>query len=124
LADILVVNEIEGAALAGLEPGGPLSLVGSQYRNCEMNMGGPGGPRPPGGGVTGAAPPLKGVVEARRAGTRGETGDRRSLPLLSTPHIFFTDCLLVPVTYVAASLRYPFTAPAATPLVICLRKVR
>jgi hypothetical protein len=46
-------------------------------------MGGPGGlgpsvPKPPGGGVTGAAPPLRGVVEARRAGTRGETS-----PLLS-----------------------------------------
>jgi hypothetical protein len=36
-------------------------------------MGGPGGPRPPGGGVTGAEPPLRGVVEDRRAGTRGET---------------------------------------------------
>jgi penicillin-binding protein 1C len=41
-------------------------------------MGGPGGrgpsvPWPPGGGVTGATPPLRGVVEARRAGTRGET---------------------------------------------------
>jgi hypothetical protein len=36
-------------------------------------MGGPGGPRPPGGGVTGAAPPLRGVAEARRAGARGET---------------------------------------------------
>jgi hypothetical protein len=36
-------------------------------------MGGPGGPRPPGGGVTGAEPPLRGVAEARRAGARGET---------------------------------------------------
>jgi hypothetical protein len=35
-----------------------------------MNM---GGPRPPGGGVTGAAPPLRGVPEARRAVGRGET---------------------------------------------------
>jgi hypothetical protein len=52
-------------------------------------MGGPGGLGPPGGGVKGAAPPLRGVVEAQRAGTRGETS-----PLLSTPHIFFVDCLL------------------------------
>jgi hypothetical protein len=52
-------------------------------------MGGPGGLGPPGGGVTGATPPLRGVVEARRAGTRGETS-----PLLSTPHFFFADCLL------------------------------
>jgi hypothetical protein len=42
-------------------------------------MGGPGGPRPLGpfgsliGGVTGVAPPLRGVAEARRAGARGET---------------------------------------------------
>jgi hypothetical protein len=27
-------------------------------------MGGPGGPRPPGGGVAGAEPPLRGVPEA------------------------------------------------------------
>jgi hypothetical protein len=33
--------------------------------------GGPGGPRPPGGGVTGAAPPLRGVAEDRRSGARG-----------------------------------------------------
>jgi hypothetical protein len=55
-----------------------------------MDMGGPGGLGPPGGGVTGAALPLRGVVEARRAGTRGETS-----PLLSTLHVFFADCLLV-----------------------------
>jgi hypothetical protein len=55
-----------------------------------MDMGGPGGLGPPGGGVTGAAPPLRGVMEARRAGTRGETS-----PFLSTPHVFFADCLLV-----------------------------
>jgi DNA excision repair protein ERCC-3 len=64
-------------------------LVGSQHGNCEMDMGGPGGSKPPGGGVTGAAPPLRGVAEARRAGARGETS-----PLLSTPHIFSADCLL------------------------------
>jgi hypothetical protein len=55
-------------------------------------MGGPGvrdlrSLNPPAGALRGRAP-LRGVVEARRAGTRGETGDRRSLPLLSTPHIF------------------------------------
>jgi hypothetical protein len=44
-------------------------------------MGGPGGLGPPGGGVTGAAPPLRGVVEARRAGTRGR------LPPLFPPTI-------------------------------------
>jgi hypothetical protein len=33
-------------------------------------MGGPGGSKPPGGAVRGKAP-LRGVVEARRAGTRG-----------------------------------------------------
>jgi hypothetical protein len=48
-------------------------LVGSQHGNCEMDMGGPGGPRPPGGGVAGAATPLRGVPEARRAVGRGET---------------------------------------------------
>jgi hypothetical protein len=36
-------------------------------------MGGPGGLGPPGGGVTGAAPPLRGAPEARRAVGRGET---------------------------------------------------
>jgi hypothetical protein len=50
-------------------------LVGSQQRKCGLM----GGPRPPGGGVAGAAPPLRGVAEDRRAGARGETGDRRSL---------------------------------------------
>jgi hypothetical protein len=57
-------------------------------------VGGPGGPRPPGGALRGRAP-LRGVVGARRAGTRGETGDFQSLPLLSMPHVFFADCLLV-----------------------------
>jgi hypothetical protein len=42
-------------------------------------MGGPGGLGPPGGGVTGAEPPLRGVAEDRRAGARGETS-----PLLMT----------------------------------------
>jgi hypothetical protein len=41
-------------------------------------MGGPGGPRPPGGGVAGAAPlgpsvPWRGAPEDRRAVGRGET---------------------------------------------------
>jgi hypothetical protein len=47
-------------------------------------MGGPGGPRPPGGGVTGAAPPVRGVAEDRRAGARGETGDPGPSPLLNS----------------------------------------
>jgi hypothetical protein len=51
-------------------------------------MGGPGGLGSPGGGVTGAAPPLRGVPEA--VGCR-QGGD---FPLLSTPHVFFADCLL------------------------------
>jgi hypothetical protein len=55
-----------------------------------MLMGGPGGSKPPGGGVTGVEPPLRGVPEARRAVGRGETS-----PLLSTPHFFFADCLIV-----------------------------
>jgi hypothetical protein len=58
-------------------------------KNVRVLMGGPGGLGPPGGGITGAAPPLRGVVEARRAGTRGETS-----PLLSMP--FYVDCLLQP----------------------------
>jgi nitrate reductase NapE component len=60
-------------------------------------MGGPGGrgPKPPGGGVTGAAPPLRGVAEDRRAGARGETGDRRSLPLLST--LLYIYLVLIPI---------------------------
>jgi hypothetical protein len=44
----------------------------------EKIMGGPGGwgpkvPKPPGGGVAGVEPPLRGVAEDRRAGARGET---------------------------------------------------
>jgi hypothetical protein len=35
-------------------------------------MGGPGGPRPPGGALRGRAP-LRGVAEDRRSGARGET---------------------------------------------------
>jgi hypothetical protein len=42
-----------------------------KYMISRMFMGGPGGPRPPGGGVTGEEPPLKGVAEAQRAGARG-----------------------------------------------------
>jgi hypothetical protein len=45
-------------------------------------MGGPGGPRPPGGGVTGAAPPLRGAPEARRAVGRGETSPLQATFLL------------------------------------------
>jgi hypothetical protein len=60
----------------------PLLLVGSQQRKCVL-MGGPGGPRPPGGALRGRAP-LWGVAEDRRAGARGETS-----PLLSTLYFFF-----------------------------------
>jgi hypothetical protein len=35
--------------------------------------GGPGGLGPPGGGVAGVEPPLRGAPEARRAVGRGET---------------------------------------------------
>jgi hypothetical protein len=65
-----------------------MTLGGGQQRKCVL-MGSPGGSNPPGGGVAGAAPPLWGVAEDRRAGARGETS-----PLLSTLHIFFTDCLV------------------------------
>jgi hypothetical protein len=47
-------------------------------------MGGPGGLGPPGGGVTGAAPPLRGVAEARRAGARGETSPLLIMLLYTT----------------------------------------
>jgi hypothetical protein len=54
-------------------------------------MGGLGGGdlrsrKPPGGGVTGATPPLRGALEDHRSVGRGETS-----PLLSTPLIFFAD---------------------------------
>jgi hypothetical protein len=55
-------------------------------------MGGPGGSKPPGGGVTGVEPPLRGAPEARRAVGRGETSP---LPL----------CLLV-VQFLSRGARY------------------
>jgi hypothetical protein len=63
-------------------------------------MGGPGGrgpsvPKTPRRGRYGGRAPVGGVAEDRKAGTRGVGGDVQSLPLLSTPLVFFADCLLV-----------------------------
>jgi hypothetical protein len=50
-----------------------MKAIKGKFTNHRLLMGGPGGLGPPGGGVAGAAPPLRGVAEARRAGARGET---------------------------------------------------
>jgi phage tail sheath gpL-like len=72
-----------------LDPDDEPALVGSQQRKCGL-MGGPGGPRPPGGALRGRAP-LRGVPEA--VGCR-QGGD---FPLLSMPHILYVDCLLAAI---------------------------
>jgi hypothetical protein len=73
----------------------------------EKIKGGPGGPRPPGGGVAGVEPPLRGVPEARRAVGRGETS-----PLLSSrqTHIINTETFVHPFE---DTLYLRFTSPLA-----------
>jgi hypothetical protein len=63
-----------------------------------MDMGGlgPSVPKPPGGGVAGVEPPLRGAPEARRAVGRGSDCKSATSPPLNVAlaHVFYIDCLI------------------------------
>jgi hypothetical protein len=73
-------------------------MSGAKNKCLLLLMGGPGGLGPPGGGVTGAAPPLRGAPEARRAVGRGETS-----PLLISHRC--------PLTYLEKKYTVRYTNP-------------